>query len=267
MIMKRSALPTPFLLLGIACLAASSTGAATSLAGRPAAPATQPGPSTIVLSGPADPDGGKALTVTLDFSAAPEHKDWAIRAGKYAIRWHPQLAALLASEGFTPARDIKLVLKQMEGVAFCSGNTITIAAKWIQDHPDDFGMVVHELTHVLQGYPGRRGNPGWLVEGIADYVRYYIVEPDSPRRRFNPERESYERGYQPAAGMLHWIEQTAGPGVITQLNRALRAGTYSPQLFREITGDNPSAMWERYKASLAKQSTTRPATTRTTRAR
>lgn len=265
--MRPSIVRTASLLLGIACLAASPPGASTSPSRRAAAPATRPAQSTIVLSGPADPTGGKPLTVTLDFSAAPEHKNWAIEAGEYAIRWHPQLATLLASEGFTPARDVTLVFKHMDGVAFCSGNTITIAAKWIKDHPDDFGMVVHELTHVLQNYPSRRGNPGWLVEGIADYVRYYVVEPDSPRRRFNPERESYERGYQPAAGMLHWLEQTAGPGVITQLNRALRDGRYSPRLFREIAGGDPGAVWERYKASLAKRSTTKPTTTRTTRAR
>lgn len=254
------------LLLALACLAAAPARAKTQPATRAGA-STRPAEPHIVLSGPADSAGRNRMTVTLDVSRSPELSDWAIQAGEYALRWYPQLAALLASDGFTPARDITLIFKPMDGVAFCSGDTITIAAKWVHDHPDDFGMVVHELTHVIQGYPGRRGNPHWLVEGIADYVRYYIVEPDSPRRRFNPQRESYERGYQPAAGMLHWIEQTAGPGVVTQLNRALREGRYSAKLFREVAGDEPGALWEQYKASLAKRAATKPATTQTARSR
>jgi len=33
-----------------------------------------------------------------------------------------------------------------------------------------FGMVIHELRHVVQSY--HRGNtPGWLTEGIADHIR------------------------------------------------------------------------------------------------
>ena len=36
--------------------------------------------------------------------------------------------------------------------------------------------MVHETTHVVQAY--RRGaRPGWLVEGISDYIRFFKFEP------------------------------------------------------------------------------------------
>ena len=36
--------------------------------------------------------------------------------------------------------------------------------------------MIHETCHVVQRYRGR-GNPGWLVEGVADYVRFFVYEP------------------------------------------------------------------------------------------
>lgn len=53
-----------------------------------------------------------------------------------------------------------------------------IAADWVKSQPNDFGMVVHELTHLVQRYPP--GSPGWLVEGIADYIRAKYFEPLIP---------------------------------------------------------------------------------------
>ena len=80
-------------------------------------------------------------------------------------------------------------------------------------------MVAHELTHVIQHY--RRGGPGWLVEGVADYVRYYVIEPGTRRGRFDPQRSDYKRGYQPAAGLLNWLESRR-PGLVIGLNAAMR---------------------------------------------
>ena len=45
-------------------------------------------------------------------------------------------------------------------------------AQWISDHPDDFGMVIHELIHVIQAYPAAGDKPGWLVEGIAAWCAH-----------------------------------------------------------------------------------------------
>jgi hypothetical protein len=67
---------------------------------------------------------------------------------------------------------------------------ITISGKWITEHPDDLGMVIHELVHVVQGYPNSRHKAGWLVEGIADYIRWWRYEPEAPRPRIDPAKSS-----------------------------------------------------------------------------
>ena len=33
--------------------------------------------------------------------------------------------------------------------ALTSGNRMQFSAQWIAEHPDDFVMVIHELTHVI----------------------------------------------------------------------------------------------------------------------
>src|SRR5947208_12991929 len=141
-----------------------------------------------------------------------------------------------------------MVIKHDKGVAYTGGTVITINYDYVSKHKDDLGMVAHELTHVIQKY--RRGE-GWITEGIADYVRYYVVEPGSKRAGFNAERQSYKGGYQPAAGMLAWLEKDK-PGTVSKLNAALRAGKYKEDFFKELTGGTPDEEWEKFKATKKK---------------
>ena len=98
------------------------------------------------------------------------------------------------------------------------------------------------------GADNSRKNPGWLVEGIADYIRYYVVEPGARQGRFNAEKTSYKRGYQPAAGLLNWLEK-GNPGIVVKLNTAMREGSYSPELFKELAGGDPDEVWEKFKSA------------------
>jgi len=234
------------LFLAFAVIAAEP---ATSPASRPASqPSTRPR-TIIKVSGPDGAQAADTITILLDITDAPDLKDWALSAANYAIKWHPEITKSLPSEKFTPAHEVTLVFKQTRGVpAYTSGRAITISIAWIKAHPDDLGMVAHELTHVIQHYTGRN-NPGWLVEGIADYIRYYVVEPGSRQGRFNAEKASYKRGYQPAAGLLNWLEARK-PGLVVKLNAAMREGTYTPELFNELAGGDPDELWEQFKTSL-----------------
>jgi len=213
-------------------------------------PATRPAERVIRLEAK-HPDTQEVLVCLVDITEAPDVEQWATDAGKYALKWYPVIEKTLATEGYKPTREFRLLFKSMNGVAHASGNVITISTAWIKKNPDDWGMVAHELTHVIQRY--RRGE-GWLTEGIADYVRYYVVEPGSKRARFDINRTSYRNAYQPAAGFIDWLERSKGPGIVSKLNAALRAGRYKPELFVEITGGTPDELWEQFKASkTAKQ--------------
>jgi hypothetical protein len=43
-----------------------------------------------------------------------------------------------------------------------------VSAEWIEKHPDDWGMVIHELTHTLQGF-NLRGSSRFLVGGFEHF--------------------------------------------------------------------------------------------------
>jgi hypothetical protein len=185
------------------------------------------------------------LEVIVDTSDAPDSADWAADAKKLVEKWHPKIAAMLPSDGFTPPMKVKLVFKKSaKFLAYTSGNTISISEDWIKKHPDDYGMVVHELTHVIQGYP--HSDAGWLVEGIADYVRFFKYEPDTKLNAVNPKRAKYKDGYRTTAMFLAWLEKSEDKEIVTKLNKALRGGHYRPELFKEYTSSSLDDLWDKF---------------------
>ena len=90
-----------------------------------------------------------------------------------------------------------------------------------------------------------------LVEGVADYVRYFVIEPGARNARFDPAR-GYKGGYQPVAALLNYIEKKNGPGVVSKLNQAMREGKFKEGTFKEIAGGESDELWEEFKATLKK---------------
>ncbi len=191
-----------------------------------------------------------AVQVAVDTTEVPDLADWGKEARALVEKWHPRIAGLLPSEGFTPPDEIKIVFKKnMRGVAYTQGATIVIAADWVRKHPDDFGMVVHELTHAVQDYKRPNRRAGWLVEGIADYVRFYHYEPQT-KLRVDPRKATYREGYRTAAMFLAWVEKAHGPGVVRKLNDALRKGEYKEEVFQTCASKTLDELWEAFAASL-----------------
>jgi hypothetical protein len=194
------------------------------------------------------------LRVTFDVSEVPEQKEWAEKAQKLVEDWHPKIEEILKTEGYTAPREVKLVFKKdMMGVAFASGKTITISGEWIKKRPDDFGMVAHELTHVIQSYRGAPRNAGWVVEGIADYVRHYAYEPDVKMRKIDVKKAKYTDAYQTAAQFLRWIEKKYDKDFVLKLNRALREREYNVAMFEKSTGKNVDDLWVEFISTLTKK--------------
>ncbi|MBV9122525.1 MAG: hypothetical protein JO112_04140 [Planctomycetes bacterium] len=187
--------------------------------------------------------------VTVDTSEVPDLAGWGRQAKELAQKWHPRIAKLLQSDGFTPPQKVTIVFKKsMRGIAYTRGTTIVIAADWVRSHPDDFGMVIHELTHTIQGY--RRGGPSWLVEGIADYVRFCHFEPETPVI-VNPRRASYRDGYRTTGRFLGWVEKTYDRDIVRQLNNSLRKGEYTDDLFQTYTSHSLDELWADFVSSQA----------------
>lgn len=191
----------------------------------------------------------KDATALVDTNDTPDLKDWGNKAGTLCVEWFPKIAALLPSEGFIAPKEVTLHFDpKMKGVAHALGGKISIAAAWVRSHPDDYGMVVHELTHVVQSYPP--GGPGWLVEGIADYIRIVHYEPQAPRPRIDPAKASYKDAYKTTAIFLEWVEKNHAEGLVAKMNAALRQGAYDDALWPKCTGRSVDELWKLFVQTL-----------------
>jgi len=177
-------------------------------------------------------------------------QEWAGKAAKVLTDYYPYFDKLLETEGFMPEKEMSVVFRRMDGVAFASGSQIVISADWIRRQPGDLGMVAHELVHVIQRYPGGRGGqgqglPGWLMEGLTDYIRHAHFEPEVEMRPFR-SGENYDGNYQITAAFLMYIVDTYDKDFITALNEMGRNRTYSADVFEQRTGKTAPVLWAEY---------------------
>ncbi|WEK33654.1 MAG: basic secretory protein-like protein [Candidatus Pseudobacter hemicellulosilyticus] len=134
------------------------------------------------------------------------------------------------------------------GVAECANGRITYSPTWLKRNPNDIDMVTHETMHIVQSYPWGAG-PGWITEGIADYVRHTTGVDNKGGGWSLPEfkkEHSYENAYRVTARFLLWIEQTKKKGFVKKLDAAMRTKTYSPAIWAELTGKNVDELWKEY---------------------
>ena len=188
----------------------------------------------------------KEVNVTLDTSEVPHLKEWGEKAKQLIIEWHPRLCNLIPSEGYVAPTEISLKIKKTDkGVGSTSGTKITISSHWIEKKPKDFGLVIHELVHVIQGYPS--GNPWWITEGVADYLRWGIYDAKPPSWFPRPkDKFGYKKGYQITGGFFLWLETTKCPGIVKKLNTAMRKKEYSDEIFKEETDQTIEELWKEY---------------------
>jgi hypothetical protein len=182
-----------------------------------------------------------------------ELEAWAQTLKTKIAVWWPIMTAALSAPGHTPTDRVSLAFYRIDnpGVPAATQGTTVYVDPWkliVRLHnPDTFGMLAHELVHVVQAYaPG--ATPGWLTEGIADYIRYYVLLPDDPGRFFDPRGLTEKTGYQPTAGMLDWVEKQ-NPGAVRRINQTMRQGGDGAATLTEIAGADPDALWRAYMAT------------------
>ena len=134
-----------------------------------------------------------------------------------------------------------------DGVAETSGDSTRFNPQWLKIHPEDIDVVTHEVMHIVQAY--HYPVPGWLTEGIADYARYiYGVNNQAGKWRLPALRagQHYTNAYRVTARFLVWLEKNGHPGIVDSLDKAARAGTYSPRIWADLTGKTVDELWQDY---------------------
>jgi hypothetical protein len=186
---------------------------------------------------------------SVDVKDAPEMKEWAEKTARICEREYTMINEELRSEGYHPARTVKMTIKaNYDGVAYASGGAITGAVKWFKAHPDDIGAMVHETTHIVQNYR-TPNNPSWLVEGVADYIRFFKYEPGKIGP-INANRAHYNGSYRVTAAFLDYLTRQYDKGIVLKLNKAMREGEYKESIFKELTKKTLKELDEEWRGVL-----------------
>lgn len=138
-----------------------------------------------------------------------------------------------------------------DGVAATSGEIVRFNPDWFRQHPEDVDVVTHEVMHIVQSYPGGAG-PGWITEGIADYVRFDMGVDNEGAHWKLPEyssKQSYTDAYRVAARFFHWIEKNQKKGFVKKLDDAMRTKTYDDSFWQKNTGKTLDELWGAYAAN------------------
>jgi hypothetical protein len=191
--------------------------------------------------------------IAIDYAETPELKDWVEGKLRPTLeRWYPIIVASLPGEEFSaPARFVVTFKREMQGVAYTRGTHVVCAGPWFKANLEGeaAGAVVHEMVHVVQQIH-TPNNPGWLIEGVADYIRWFKYEPESKRPRPNPRRAKFTDGYRTTAAFLNYLTEKHDKEIVLKLNAAMRKGKYSDQLFKEFAGKGLDELWREYIATL-----------------
>jgi hypothetical protein len=185
----------------------------------------------------------------VDVSDAPEMQEWADKVARICERNYTMINDELPSAGFKPRTVVYMTLKNRDkGVAEAGGGRITGTVKYFKTHPDDIGAMIHETVHIVQAY--RTGGPGWLVEGIADYVRFFKYEPGKIGKIAKDPH--YNGSYRTSAAFLNFVSTQYDKELVRKVNKALREGEYRETIWTTLTKKTLKELDEDWRASMKK---------------
>jgi hypothetical protein len=213
-------------------------------------------PKPVARSGDAGPfdNGANLKPIVVDAATRAKLDHLAAEYVDVARQSYPMILRVLDYHPDQAPKPVHIVVTYAYGgVAATSGAgfgdqpgsvRIEVSAKYALAHPDDLGMINHEMVHVVQSYP--QYDPVWLVEGIADYVRWFFWEPVGKRPHPNPAKATARDSYRTTGAFLYWASTNYNLDLVPKLNAALHSNTYKESLFKDLTGytlDQLNAEW------------------------
>lgn len=185
-----------------------------------------------------------------DLSEAPDLTLWAQKAEQQMEAFWLDAAAILYSDRFLTPNMVNVVYRtgpDVTPVAATGGGVMTVNSAWCRKHPEDTGLTVHEMAHVVQSMSAY--NPVWLIEGVADYIRWIKFEPENYRARINPRTATYHDSYRTTATFLAWCELHYDNRLVTHLNHDVRFGKYTNARFKQYCGKDVDTLWGEFVAA------------------
>jgi hypothetical protein len=208
-------------------------------------------------------DGGK-YHFTINATAAPDLMEWANTELRPVVQeWYPKIVAMLPSEGWQPTTNVTIRFRDnMTVPASAGGGNINCNAVWFRKElkREARGSVVHEMVHIVQNYRGGRRTdtnttrmPGWLVEGIPDYIRWFLYEPQTKGAEISKGRlanAKHDASYRVTGNFLNWVTTKYDTNLVMKLNAAGRQGKYSEEIWKTLTGKTVQELGADWKKAL-----------------
>ena len=213
-------------------------------------------------------NGPGGYQYTVDLTIAPDLVKWTDEELMPMVyQWYPKLIAMLPSDGYTAPKSIKLTFKDDMGgtPAYAMGNDLSLSLPFFRSQlkGEAKGCVVHEMSHIVQGYgrasatnPHPSPTPGWVVEGIADYIRWFLYEPQSKGAEItkrNIANAKYNDSYRTTANFINWVVLTYDKDFLRKINAAARAGTYSEKIWQDSTKKTSAELGQEWHETNAKR--------------
>jgi hypothetical protein len=149
------------------------------------------------------------------------------------------------------ARKVAFVIDpDYDGVAATSNDRVVFSSKYMTSHPGDIDVVTHEVMHIVQAYGNNSRMPGWLTEGIADYVRYAYGVDNAGAGWKLPDfkkEHSYQNSYRITARFFAWMEKSGYKGIVKKMDEIGRKNTYGHgEVWKTMTGKTIDELWSEY---------------------
>ena len=181
--------------------------------------------------------------------------DVADKAERTAKAWYGKIEELTGAKDHPEPQKVTISFNYTyQGIAATGGDHTDVNIPYTLGHPDDIpGVIVHELTHVVQHYTKDSGwDTGWLTEGIADYVRWFNFEPESKRPHPRLSRHPKATGsYQTTASFLFYVTNKYDKSLVKELNQSLYDAKYTPEIWKTKTGKSFSELETEWLTTLS----------------
>ncbi len=213
------------------------------------------------------------FTYVLNATEAPDLAGWAEeKLIPVMDAWYPKIIAMLPVSGVTPSTEITFSLrpaknlpKNLSGVpAYASGASVVFNADFMRRElgGEAIGAGIHEIVHVVQ-FAGRDENgritrgkrlPTWVTEGAADYIRWFLFEPEKQGARItrgNFGRASHDSSYRISAHFFDWVIKHYDQDLMRHINLSIHQG-YQEELWKEWTGKSLNELGAEWKEANRK---------------
>jgi hypothetical protein len=212
---------------------------------------------------PSNPDLDKRCTVPVTFmNKVPTSPGGMIftREIADAVAASQEHSRIICNILYRKPEEVKNITRQGltidtdSGVAFTAGNNITFSSDYIAGFANGKarpaiafelnGVMVHEGTHIWQYANGG----GWLVEAMADYVRYKSGYDKLSRRHAGG---NWDQPYTTGGFFIAWIEEKYDPDFGYKVNMGMKNQGFNYANFvKEITGKDVNMVWAEYQAAI-----------------